>query len=114
MEIYTDSVLDDYDISDSVMYAYSYDDINLHNIEPVYNTNVEQVKIKDEPHPTTNTHSLSNNNNTNTNNSDVHKRHEIYSEMSRVPDSLADVILAKDSQPLQPDAPTPSTPNTLL
>jgi hypothetical protein len=109
MEIYTDSVIDDYDVSD-VMYTYSYDDINLHNIQPVYNTNnVEQVQIKEEKVPDTNpNNTLSNNNNTKNNPSDVsHKRHEIHSEMSRVPDSLADIILAKDSQPVT-DAPTPS------
>jgi hypothetical protein len=109
MEIYTDSVLDDYDVSD-IMYTYSYDDINLHNIQPVYNTNnIEQVQIKEEKIPDTNpNNTLSNNNNTKNNPSDVsHKRHEVHSEMSRVPDSLADVILAKDSQPVT-DAPTPS------
>jgi hypothetical protein len=109
MEIYTD-VIDDYDVSD-IMYTYSYDDINLHNIQPVYNTNnIEQVQIKEEKIPDTNPNNTLSNNNTKNNPSDVsHKRHEVHSEMSRVPDSLADVILAKDSQPVT-DAPTPSTP----
>ena len=117
-EIYTDSVIDDYDVSDSVMYTYSYDDINLHNIEPVYNTTVDEVRIKEEipstdlPHNNNNTTTY-NNSNINTH-SDLNKKYGIHSEISRVPDSLADVILAKDSQPPQQDAPTPSKLNFLF